>query len=375
MSWITHLLPLNVELQAPGRWPGLPQDASVNKVLDRLDALGNGAVSGQDLLDLLGAATDYGALSSQEWRTIRDWVRHNFQKLSPEAERIFTKLDEVIQAKGLFASISARPVLSGDDLSAVMGQLPQLLNLEPASPDRGSAPPGDPLPTTTAPLGGDDSAERALESLINKRGMISGAELLEAIREGTADLDAQAAGRELDLFTAFERTDGHRFASSAREIMAIYERHAQAAHDAGQTGIDQDDWQAMIGEMEAASSGSGSGARPLATSPASADLPARAAGAGADEGGGSRTPAASGTSSTRATGKGDLATRAGETAADVKELTDQIASLDPNSPTYHRDLFTLQQKLHNAQEKLQILTQMIKALHDMNMAVIQNIRT
>jgi hypothetical protein len=233
-----------------------------------------------------------------------------------------------------------------------------------------SAPPA--TADRPAPAAGDASAERAIERLLNKNGHITGAELLQAILEGTADLDSQAAGAEFDDFMTFKQTHGDQLHGSAKQVMEIYEKYAAEARAAGETGISPARWGQMIADMSAAVQGTGPAptAGPAASgSPEVADRPAKPAST-------SGKPSASGSSAAgnAAGAGGTLMEKAGAAANAVADLVDQVGKLDPSSKTYQSDLLALQMKLQQAQAQLQLFTQMLKALHEMQMGVIQNIR-
>jgi hypothetical protein len=424
------------------------EDASLDPILKRLDAIKNSGISGQDMLDLLKAATDYGQLSSQEWQTIGRWAKEHYAQLSPEAQQMFTKLDETIQRKGMFALIDGSGVLAGDELDRVMAQIEGLASPAAAPPPgsppaptaertaASSAPATPPPPAAPAeiPSGGDDSANREISLLAGKT-IITGDRLLEAIRKGTADLDSQAAGAEFDAFAGFIEPNLGRLTNSAKEVMAVYQEYAARAKADGQSGIAPDLWEQMIADMEAVADGGTSVNRanqsaydllmrsPLANDPELAELRGRLeaeappkpaagkkaspnteeSGAATTKSGGkpkaeaeaetetetetktktktdsvtepkTKAPSASAGKAGAGTVQDMMFDKAGEVGAQMDKLRNQISTLDPNSKTYHRDLLGLQHSMERAKEMMTLISNMMKALHEMAMSPINNIR-
>ena len=380
-------------------------DASVGARLARLDQSKRTGVGAQDLLDLVKAASDYGQLTRGEWANIHDWVQKNSQHLSADAHQLFAKLDQVIQERGggsptagdrisqRMRGTAGATALNGPELENVLAELERMA----AGPEASvpvSVPAGSPSsPPASSPViadrivanasaGRDDTADMAIERLMNQGGRITGAQLMNAILDGVSDPDGQAAGTELQAFLEFARSDGHRFHGTAATVMAIYEKYANAARAEGHQGIAADQADLMRAEMgEAVRHTVRAGIASLSP-PDVADRAARTTAATAETAdketrAATKEPAkTSKTSSAAKAGKAgdDLAGQAMQAAQAVSDLQDEIGRLDPESPTYHKDLLALQVKLHRAQEALQLLTQMLKNVHEMSMEVIRNIR-
>ncbi|MFZ5472195.1 MAG: hypothetical protein ACOZIN_22415 [Myxococcota bacterium] len=120
-------------------------------------------------------------------------------------------------------------------------------------------PGGLPSPTRM-PWQRDAGAEGALNLLYARNrgpGSISGQEMLQAILQGTADLDGQAAGSEFETFKSFVNWDGSRsgeqlLSPEAKQVFSIYAKYAEAARARGESGISPGDFQRMTTEMQAA---------------------------------------------------------------------------------------------------------------------------
>jgi hypothetical protein len=135
---VSYLLrPQVVEHQNPGMDFGpfsTPRtDASVDKAIDKIEGryghLGewDREISGRDMLNVFRAARDYGQITQQEWNQIKDWVSKNYDRLSPEAEAMFSEMDAHIQRNGQGQLHGPHdPVIDGRQLAAMMGHMEQL---------------------------------------------------------------------------------------------------------------------------------------------------------------------------------------------------------------------------------------------------------
>lgn len=98
----------------------------------------------------------------------------------------------------------------------------------------------------------DPSAGKAIETLKDKPGTISGDDMQKAIIDGTKDLDNQAAGKEYKDFQKFATDNWGRMSPQARNQYRTYEKYARSAKAQGKTGIDKADFNKMVGEMRGA---------------------------------------------------------------------------------------------------------------------------
>jgi hypothetical protein len=253
----------------------------------------------------------------------------------------------------------------------------------------------------------DAGAGQALDAL-NKKGRISGDDVIDAIENGTADFDGQAAGLEFEDFRKWAADNADRLGPAAKDVMSLYEKYVRQAKADGQTGIDPEDWTKMLGEMRKAvktrnqedqlglytdhgssrtspRGGVHGGGNEIAHSNNSRAVTGGGGGhndnhvSGGSSGGGGSSVGRSGGGGGGGGGRvggsgGGIAERAGDLAMQAQDLQNQIMNLDPNSPTYKRDLIALQQKLNQVNEMLKLMSQMLDAQHKMAESIIQNIR-
>jgi hypothetical protein len=206
-------------------------DASMGASLNAL-AAGNkepGSISGAELTAaiLRGAADGDNQAAGAEFRDVAKFVRENAQLLSPEAKKSFA----VYQRYATAAQAKGQTGIGQFDF-ARMGMEMQRVG---------------------APIYGDQSAGQALNALAagNKTpGSISGNEMMQAIINGTKDLDNQAAGTEFKDIAKFVKENAQLLSPQAKATFAIYERHAKAAQAKGQTGLNASDTWRMNLEMK-----------------------------------------------------------------------------------------------------------------------------
>ncbi|MCY1018437.1 hypothetical protein [Pyxidicoccus sp. MSG2] len=111
---------------------------------------------------------------------------------------------------------------------------------------------GTPVPTK--PTGGcwqplDLSALVELNKLDQSKGPVSADEMADAIKNGTADLDGQAASGEYRAFSEWAQKNAGRMTPEAKQVMDIYSKYAAQSQARGETGISQADSQKMLAEM------------------------------------------------------------------------------------------------------------------------------
>jgi DNA gyrase inhibitor GyrI len=95
----------------------------------------------------------------------------------------------------------------------------------------------------------DVSATAALAELDKTQGPINGDQLAEAIRKGTEDADGKGATDEFKQFADWAKKNESRLSPEAKQVMAIYEKHAKAAQAQGQSGMARSDFDSMVKEM------------------------------------------------------------------------------------------------------------------------------
>ena len=99
----------------------------------------------------------------------------------------------------------------------------------------------------------DASAGRAIEAIMpgpdGKAQVVTGAQMSEAIVQGTKDLDAQAAAQEYDDLSAFAANNWQRLSPEAQDAFRTYAGFAMDARQAGQTGIRVADFARMKAQL------------------------------------------------------------------------------------------------------------------------------
>lgn len=103
----------------------------------------------------------------------------------------------------------------------------------------------------------DLGALKELNKLDHTFGPISAEQLTQAIQNGTADLDGQAASGEYRAFAEWAQRNGARLSPEARQVMDIYSKYAAQAQGNGQSGIPQGEYNKMIAEMKGCGCGGG----------------------------------------------------------------------------------------------------------------------
>lgn len=97
----------------------------------------------------------------------------------------------------------------------------------------------------------DLGALQELNKLDQARGPVGADQMADAIQNGTADLDGQAASGEYRAFAEWAQRNGARMTPEARQVMDIYSRYAAQAQARGEQGIPQGEWNKMVAEMKA----------------------------------------------------------------------------------------------------------------------------
>ncbi|MFP2931407.1 hypothetical protein ACLESO_40720 [Pyxidicoccus sp. 3LG] len=106
-----------------------------------------------------------------------------------------------------------------------------------------------PLPTKPdwTPL--DLGALVELGKLDQTKGTVSAEQMTEAIKNGTADLDGQAASGEFRAFAEWAEKNADRLSPEAKQVMDIYAKYAAQSKARGESGIPQADHTKMLAEM------------------------------------------------------------------------------------------------------------------------------
>jgi hypothetical protein len=194
-------------------------DISAKQALAELDKK-FGPVSGEDFAKAIkdGISDLDGNASTKELQEFQKWAKAHPERLTPEAKQVLETYEK-------FAKAAGQNGISQADADKMLKEMAQFKTYS------------------------DDSTRAAIDTLNSKAGQVSGADLTKAITQGTQDLDGQAAGLERADFAKWAAMNQDRLSPEAKQVMAIYERYANRALAAGQTGIPQNEWKKMLEEM------------------------------------------------------------------------------------------------------------------------------
>lgn len=200
-------------------------DVSAKQAIDELSK-GDGKISGEDLTRAIEKGTSDldNHSAGAEFDQFAKWAAQNPGRLSPEAKQvmdIYKKYADGAKAQGLTG-------ISAGDYQKMLGEMKNVHTYK------------------------DESAGNALDKLNHTTGPVSGKQMLDAIQNGTQDLDGQAAGTEMQDILAWARDNAARLSPDAKKLVAIYAKYATQAILQGGTGIDQGQYQAMLAEMKRA---------------------------------------------------------------------------------------------------------------------------
>ncbi len=95
----------------------------------------------------------------------------------------------------------------------------------------------------------DSSVAQAIDGLKKHEPPISGEIMQQAVVDGTKDLDNSAAGKEFDQLSGFVKDNYDKFSPDAKAKFRVYEKYAKRAQKQGMTGIPQNQYDKMVGEM------------------------------------------------------------------------------------------------------------------------------
>ncbi|MCP3137295.1 hypothetical protein [Pyxidicoccus xibeiensis] len=88
-----------------------------------------------------------------------------------------------------------------------------------------------------------------LGKLDQSKGQVSAEQFTDAIKNGTADLDGQAASGEFRAFAEWAQKNADRLTPEAKQVMDIYAKYAAQSKARGESGIPQADHAKMLQEM------------------------------------------------------------------------------------------------------------------------------
>ncbi len=197
------------------------KDVSVTAELERLDRT-QGPINGDQMADAIrrGIADLDGKGASEEFQQFAEWAVKNQDRLTPEAKQVFdiyARHAESAQARGLSGIPDGEFRTMVAEMDAVR----------------------------------DASVSQELSRLDRTQGPITGDQLANAIRRGAGDADGKAATDEFKQFADWAKKNQHRLSPEAKQVMAIYEKHAKGAQAQGESGLSDAEFRGMVKEMHA----------------------------------------------------------------------------------------------------------------------------
>ncbi|MDQ7822377.1 MAG: hypothetical protein RDV48_06240 [Candidatus Eremiobacteraeota bacterium] len=186
-------------------------------------------VSGEEMEKLIiNATADFdNQAAGKEYDDLKKFVNSIMARLSPEAKAVWAIYEKHVQQ----ARAKGQTGIDQQDYEQMKKEMKEA---------------GNPYK--------DEGAGQAIEALKaeldkNPRKKVSGEEMEKLIINATADFDGQAAGKEYDDLKKFVTQYGSRLSPDARAKWAVYEKYVEQARAKGQTGIDLQDYEKMIEEM------------------------------------------------------------------------------------------------------------------------------
>ena len=104
-------------------------------------------------------------------------------------------------------------------------------------------------PTTSQWTPKDLGAMVELNKLSQTSGSISAEQMADTIDRATSDLDGQAASSEYRTVADWAMNNRERLTPEAKQVVDIYSKYAAMSQARGESGIPQDDFKKMLGEM------------------------------------------------------------------------------------------------------------------------------
>jgi hypothetical protein len=198
------------------------QDASAGKAIETLKHQ-TGEISGQSMEKAITDATKDldSQAAGKEYADLKKFAGENWNRLSPDAREKFRTYEKyALDAKS--HGMSGIPTKQYDKMLKEMHNAGYQ----------------------------DASAGKAIETLKDKSGAISGDDMEKAIIDATKDLDSQAAGKEYTDMKKFVTENWDRLSPEAREKFGIYEKYALDAQGKGMTGIPTKQYDKMVQELK-----------------------------------------------------------------------------------------------------------------------------
>jgi hypothetical protein len=208
------------------------KDASAGKAIDALNKENpKGEISGDQMEKLIIDATkDFdNQAAGKEYEDLKKFVDQNKNRLSPDAKAKWEVYDKYVQE----AKHKGQTGIPAGEYAKMKKEIHEAKGKEHYE---------------------DAGAGKAIDALNkeNPKGEITGDEIYKLIVDGTKDLDNQSAGKEYDDLKKYVEQNWNRLSPEAKAKWEVYEDFAREARARGESGMNQEDYQIMLREMQAA---------------------------------------------------------------------------------------------------------------------------
>jgi len=204
------------------------QDSGAGKAIDELKKKNpNGEITADQMEKLIidGTKDLDNQAAGKEFKDLQKFVKENWKRLSPDAKAIWGVYEKHVQE----AQKKGQTGIDSSDYEKMKKEMKEARYH-------------------------DASAGKAIEALKdqNPKGQITGDQIYNMIADATADADNQAAGKEYEDIRRFVETNEARLTPEAKAKWQVYQKYAEEARSQGQTGIAEEEYRKMLGEMKAA---------------------------------------------------------------------------------------------------------------------------
>lgn len=218
------------------------QDESAGKAIEELKAWmeknPNKQVSAEQMYTLIINATSDldNQAAGKEYGDLEKFVETNWNRLSPEAKQIWNIFENYARS----AQQKNQTGISQEDYAKMQKEMQEAMGGGKKKEEYQ-----------------DESAGKAIDELKawmqrNPGKKVSGDQMYALIQQATSDLDNQAAGKEYADLQKFVKENWDKLSPDAKAMWGVYEKYVKEAQGKGQTGIDQSEYEKMLGEMKGA---------------------------------------------------------------------------------------------------------------------------
>jgi hypothetical protein len=253
--------------------PAIPTDSGASAALAKLPA--RGPVDGQQLFEAIheGTRDADGQAAGLEFTQIKEWAQANWDRLTPEAKKIFETYEREATRSMQNGSTGIEP----GRYDRMIDDMRRDLRCSPPPPPRCGTP--EPPPAHRHPHPGhgpghdrpgrpdrgdrpvDASAGQAIRDLERHEraearrhpcgpgSSVSGREMMNTILDGISDRDNQAASTEYHDFKNWANANRDHLTPGAKRVLEVYDEYARRAQAEGRTGLTDAEVAAMKREM------------------------------------------------------------------------------------------------------------------------------